>query len=123
MGVMGAITVAKLSTADSLSKSMAARTNEVENLRDSNSRQFESDRAMYLALHAAEAADRKDQIGESLDTLGESIDGYGEVVGTAATPQLKAPGRKQAAVVGGLRAPRVKGLHAVQGGRPVSAGH
>jgi methyl-accepting chemotaxis protein len=104
-----------------MSKSMAVRTNEVENLRDSNSRQFESDRAMYLALHAADAADRKDAIGESLDTLGESIDGYGEFVGTAATPQLKALGRKQAAIMVAIKARRVKVLDTIKAGRPVSA--
>ena len=64
MAAMGAVTVAQLSTAATLSKSMAVRTNEVEILRDSNSRQFESDRHMYLALHASDPKDRAEAIGE-----------------------------------------------------------
>jgi len=69
MAAMGAVTIAKLNNAAALSKSMADRTTEVEILRDSNSRQFERDRHMYVAFHASDAKDRADAIGESLDTL------------------------------------------------------
>jgi methyl-accepting chemotaxis protein len=122
MAAMGAVTVAKLSTAAALSKSMAARTNEVETLRDSNSRQFESDRHMYIALHAGEAKDRADAIGESLDTLQESTDGYKEFAGTAVSPQLKALGLKQAAIMASIKAARVPVLNTIKAGRPVTAG-
>jgi methyl-accepting chemotaxis protein len=121
MAAMGAVTVAKLSSAASLSKSMAARTGEVEVLRDSNSRQFESDRRMYIALHASDAKVRADAIGESLDTLKESTDGYREFSGTAVTPKLAALGRKQTALMVGIKAARVPVLNAIKAGRPVTA--
>jgi methyl-accepting chemotaxis protein len=121
MAAMGAVTVAKLSNAAALSKSMAVRTNEVEILRDSNSRQFESDRHMYLALHASDPKDRADAIGESLDTLQESTDGYKEFAGTAVSPQLKALGLKQAAMMVSIKAARVPVLNTIKAGRPVTA--
>src|SRR4051794_26506431 len=103
MAAMGAVTVAKLSNAAALSKSMAARTHEVKILRDSNSRQFESDRHMYLALHASDPKDRAGAIGESRDTIQEATDGYEEFSGTAVTPQLAALGRKQAAMMASIK--------------------
>jgi methyl-accepting chemotaxis protein len=121
MAAMGAVTVAKLNSAASLSKSMAARTGEVEVLRDSNSRQFESDRHMYLALHASDPKDRADAIGESLETLREATDGYREFSGTALTPKLAAMGRTQAALMARIRAARVPVLNAIKAGRPVTA--
>src|SRR4051812_22440104 len=119
MAAMGVVTATKLTTAARLSKSMAARTSEVENLRDSNSRQFESDRAMYRALHATDPKERADAIGESLDTLGESIDGYRQFSRTATTPQLRALGRKQAAMMLQEKARRGRVLDALRAGRTV----
>ena len=121
MAVMGAITFAKLNDDAALSKSMAQRTDEVEVLRDSNSRQFESDRHMYLALHAADAKEREDAIGESLDTLQEATDGYREFAGTAVTPELAAMGRAQAAIMVRIKAARVSVLNTIKAGRPVTA--
>src|SRR4051794_5126825 len=121
MAAMGAVTVAKLSNAATLSKSMAARTNEAEILRDSNSRQFEADRHMYLALQASDRKDRAGAIGESLDTLQEATDGYKEFSGTAVTPQLAALGRKQAAMMVSIKAARAPVLNAIKAGRRVTA--
>ena len=121
MAAMGAVTIAKLNNAAALSKSMADRTSEVEILRDSNSRQFESDRHMYLALHASDAKDRADAIGESLDTLQEATDGYREFSGTAVTPKLAALGRAQAAIMVQIKGARVPVLNAIKAGRPVTA--
>jgi methyl-accepting chemotaxis protein len=121
MAAMGAVTVAKLSSAASLSKSMAARTGEVEVLRDSNSRQFESDRHMYVALHASDLKDRADAIGESLDTLQESTDGYREFSRSAVSPKLRAMGLAQAAIMVRIKAARVPVLDAIKAGRPVTA--
>jgi methyl-accepting chemotaxis protein len=121
MAAMGAVTIAKLNNAAALSKSMADRTTEVEILRDSNSRQFESDRHMYLALHASDPRDRADAIGESLDTLREATDGYREFSGTAVTPKLAALGRAQAAIMVQIKGARVPVLNAIKAGRPVTA--
>jgi methyl-accepting chemotaxis protein len=120
MAVMGAVTIAKLSDAAALSKSMADRTNEVEILRDSNSRQFESDRAMYLAVHATDAKERADAIAESADTMTESIDGYREFIGTAVSPQLRALGRKQLGIMLQEKAERTRVLDAIKAGRSIT---
>jgi methyl-accepting chemotaxis protein len=120
MAVMGAVTVAKLSTAASLSRSMTDRTEEVEVLRDSNSRQFESDRHMYVALHASEAEERADAIGESLDTLQEATDGYRQFSRSAVTPKLRAMGEAQAAIMVRIKSARVAVLNAIKAGRPVT---
>ena len=119
MALMGAVTAAKLSTSASLAKSMATRTTEVEVLRDSNSRQFESDRQMYLALHASDPKDVEAAVGESLDTLQEATDGYREFTRTAQTPQLRAMGEAQAAIMVKIKAARVPVLTAIRAGRPV----
>jgi methyl-accepting chemotaxis protein len=121
MAVMGAVTIAKLSNAAALSKSMADRTTEVEILRDSNSRQFESDRHMYIALHATDPKERDEAIGESLDTLQEATDGYREFAGTAVTPKLAALGRGQAAIMVSIKGARVPVLSAIKAGKPVTA--
>jgi methyl-accepting chemotaxis protein len=121
MAAMGAVTAAKLNNATALSKSMAQRTTEVEILRDSNSRQFESDRHMYVALHASDPKDRADAIGESRDTLQEATDGYREFSRTAVTPKLAALGRTQAAIMVRIKGARVPVLNAIKAGRPVTA--
>jgi methyl-accepting chemotaxis protein len=120
MAVLGAVTVAKLNDAAALSKSMDRRTNEVEVLRDSNSRQFESDRAMYLAVHAADAKERADAIAESADTMDESIEGYEEFIGTAVSPQLRALGRKQLEIMRQEKKERTLVLDALKAGTPVT---
>jgi methyl-accepting chemotaxis protein len=120
MAVMGAVTIAKLTNAAALSKSMAARTNEVEVLRDSNSRQFESDRQMYLAVHATSAKEREDAIAEANDTLREAIDGYTEFSRSAATAKLAAMGRAQVAIMRKIREERAPVIEALKAGRTVT---
>src|SRR4051812_33744207 len=120
MAVMGAVTVAKLNNATALSKSMAERTSEVETLRDSNSRQFESDRQMYRAVHAADAEERTDALAEANDTLQEAIDGYTEFSTTATTPKLAAMARGQAAIMLKIRSERTPVIDALKTGRSVT---
>jgi len=122
MAVMGAVTIAKLTDAAALSKSMAQRTDEVEVLRDSNSVQFESDRQMYIALHASDPKDRADAIGEAQDAIEEATDGYREFAGTALTPKLAAMGREHVALMGAIKAAHAPVIAALKAGKPVSEG-
>jgi methyl-accepting chemotaxis protein len=119
MAVMGAVTIAKLSDAAALSKSLADRTAEVELLRDANSAQFESDRFMYLALNEADAKERDDAIGESRDTLDEATAGYREFGGSAVTPKLAAMGRAQVATMVQIKAARGPVLDAIKADKTV----
>ncbi|MEA2384506.1 MAG: methyl-accepting chemotaxis protein, partial [Solirubrobacteraceae bacterium] len=120
MAAMGAVTVAKLNSTASLAGSMADRTSEVEILRDSNSRQFESDRRMYIALNATDAKVRAAEIKEALFTLKEAHDGYATFTRSAVTPQLRSLGANQVRLMDGVRAARVPVLRTIAAGGTVS---
>jgi methyl-accepting chemotaxis protein len=119
MAAMGAVSAAKLSSAATQARSMATRTTEVEVLRDSNSRQFESDRFMYLALHATDRKEVDGLIEESLVVLQEATDGYRQFSRSALTPRLRAMGIAQADIMVRIKAARVPILDAIKAGRPV----
>src|SRR5437764_15038078 len=54
----------------------AAETTAVEILRDSNSRMFEGDRFMGLALRTTARKDFKDMVSEDADVMDESVTGF-----------------------------------------------
>jgi methyl-accepting chemotaxis protein len=120
MAAMGAVSAEKLSSVASQSRSMAVRTNEVEILRDSNSRQFESDRHMYLALHATDPKKVAAVTEASLVVLQEAADGYREFSRSALTPRLRAMGIAQADMMVRIEDARVPILDAIKAGRPVT---
>ena len=57
-------------------RSSAAETTAVEILRDSNSRMFEGDRFMGLALRATTPKDFKDMVAEDARVMDESVAGF-----------------------------------------------
>jgi hypothetical protein len=80
-------------------KLSANETTAVEMLRDSNSRMFEGDRFLSLALRATTPKDFKDQVAEQADVTDESVTGFRQFAGRARTPALRRAALAQAALV------------------------
>jgi methyl-accepting chemotaxis protein len=102
----------------------AAETTAVEILRDSNSRMFEGDRFMSLALRATARKDFKDMASEDADVMDESVTGFRQFATRARTPQLRRAALAQAALVDRIERGRrhVFALAAKAVGRPLPAG-
>src|SRR3954447_3920126 len=73
---LGLASLSALSGAADRSAASERAAAAIETLRDSNSRQFESDRLQYLALRATTPKGAHDAAAESLLVLKESADGY-----------------------------------------------
>jgi methyl-accepting chemotaxis protein len=77
----------------------AKETTAVETLRDSNSRMFEGDRFLSLALRATTPKDFKDLVSEQADVTDESVTGFRQFAKVARTPELRRAALAQAALV------------------------
>jgi methyl-accepting chemotaxis protein len=123
MVVLGVTGYRQLSNAADLARQSKAEVSAVETLRDSNSRQFESDRQQYLALGATNAKDFKTAQGEALDVMDESIDGFVAFAKEARTAELRAESTAQAELLRSIRADRAAALKIASGaiGQPLPA--
>src|SRR6185437_1445209 len=122
MGVLGIVGYRGLADAAQQAKVSAAETNAVEILRDSNSRMFEGDRAMSLALRATDPKDFKDSRSEDANVMKESYDGFKQFAQDARTPALRREALAQAALVAKVERSRqrVFALAAGSVGKPLS---
>ena len=108
MTIMGVAGYRQLNHSAELAKSSDRELQVVENLRDSNSRQFESDRKQHLALSAATADDFKSQREEALGKMQEAIDGFATFSDQARTPHLRQEALAQAALLSKTAAERTR---------------
>jgi methyl-accepting chemotaxis protein len=104
-------------------KRSADETTAVEILRDSNSRMFEGDRFVSLALRATTPKDFKDQVSEQADVTDESVTGFRQFASRARTPALRRAALAQAALVAkiGQERQQVFSLAAKAVGKPLPA--
>jgi methyl-accepting chemotaxis protein len=121
MLVLGLAARAQLHHTAALTDRAQQATQEVEILRDSNSRQFEGDRFQWLAIHANDAKEAKDARGEALDVLQESIDGYEQFVRVTPDPKLRTAALAQLKRMRDVRAQRKALLAAIAAGTPFAA--
>jgi methyl-accepting chemotaxis protein len=122
MGVLGIVGYRGLADAAHQAHVSAAETDAVEILRDSNSRMFEGDRAMSLALRATGAKDFKDSRAEDADVMKESSDGFKQFAQDARTPGLRRDALAQAALVAKIERDRQRVFDLAAGsvGKPLS---
>jgi methyl-accepting chemotaxis protein len=99
----------------------ATETTAVEVLRDSNSRMFEGDRFVSLALRATTAKDFKDNQSEQTRVSEESATGFRQFAKVARTPALRREALAQAALVTkiGQERAQVLNLAAKSVGKPL----
>ena len=121
IGVLGLAARSQLHHTAALTERAQQATEEVEILRDSNSRQFEGDRFQWLAIHAESADEAKDARAEALDVLQESVDGYANFLKETQDPRLRTAALAQLKRMREVRAQRKSLLEAIAAGQPVTA--
>jgi len=99
MGVLGFAGYRGQSNLADHAQLSANETTAVEILRDSNSRMFEGDRFVGLALRAATPKDFKEMQGEEAGVTDESVTGFRQFASRARTPALRRAALAQAALV------------------------
>ena len=120
---LGLASLSALSGAADRSAASERAAAAIETLRDSNSRQFESDRLQYLALRATTPKDAHDAAAESLLVLKESADGY-RAFAARSTGAARAGALRQAGIISAIAADRRRVLAwrgTVAAGTPVPA--
>jgi methyl-accepting chemotaxis protein len=120
---LGLASLSALSGAADRSAASERAAAAIETLRDSNSRQFESDRLQYLALRASSTKAERAAAAESLAVLKESLDGY-RAFAARSTGAARAGALRQAAVIGTIAADRRRVLAwrgSVAAGTPIPA--
>jgi methyl-accepting chemotaxis protein len=97
--ILGVTAFRELGSTAANAKLSAKEVNAVEVLRDSNSRMFEGDRAMNLALSSTTKKDFEDNRGEAANVGKESVDGFKQFATEARTPALRQQSLAHAALV------------------------
>jgi methyl-accepting chemotaxis protein len=123
MLILGVTGYRQLSDAADLARQSQSEVSAVETMRDSNSRQFESDRQQFLALRATNRKDFEAAQGEALDVMDEAIAGFVAFAKQARTPELRAESQAQADLLTSIRADRAAALKIASGaiGKPLPA--
>ena len=123
MAVLGLAGIRGQSNLADHAKLSAKETAAVEILRDSNSRMFEGDRFLSLALRATTPKDFKDMVAEQADVSEESVTGFRQFAKVARTPALRRAALAQAALVAkiGQEREQVFALAAKAVGKPLPA--
>ncbi len=123
MGVLGFAGYRGQSNLAGHAKTSADETTAVEMLRDSNSRMFEGDRFLSLALRATTPKDFKEMQGEEADVTNESVTGFRQFASRARTPALRRAALAQAALVAkiGQERRQVFAQAATSAGKPLPA--